>query len=427
VEIASSPNPVGSGARALGMGGAYIAVADDATAASWNPGGLIQLERPELSIVGAGFHRTEDNCFDENPEAEGEQAVGKVDLNYFSAAYPFLAMGYPMILSLNYQKRYDFSREWALDLRNEGANFQERERLDYRQNGSLSALGLAYGVQIRPRISLGLTLNFWGNYLGDNGWTEHTNQSGSGTYDDREGVFDIRRTDQYRFSGVNANFGLLWRATGGLTIGAVFKSPFKADLKHTTDQYYSFYFPEEETEDPSVTRTTEDLTLSMPMSYGIGAAYRFSDRFSLSLDLYRTHWNDFELEDEAGRRTSPITGRPSRQTQVEATTQVRLGGEYLLYLTRVKVPFRGGLFYDPAPSQGSPDDFYGFSMGSGLVFHRFSWDIAYQYRFGNGVSSAILPGYGFSQNVREHTVYVSLIVYFRGRRGHHPSKGGGYV
>ena len=43
VEIPSSPNPVGSGARALGMGGAFIAIADDATAASWNPGGLIQL------------------------------------------------------------------------------------------------------------------------------------------------------------------------------------------------------------------------------------------------------------------------------------------------------------------------------------------------------------------------------------------------
>ncbi len=35
LEIPSSPNPVGSGARALGMGGAFIAVADDATAASW--------------------------------------------------------------------------------------------------------------------------------------------------------------------------------------------------------------------------------------------------------------------------------------------------------------------------------------------------------------------------------------------------------
>lgn len=57
VGIASSPNPVGSGARAVGMGSAFIAVADDATAASWNPAGLIQLDRPEMSI--AGEHLTE--------------------------------------------------------------------------------------------------------------------------------------------------------------------------------------------------------------------------------------------------------------------------------------------------------------------------------------------------------------------------------
>ena len=59
VEIPSSLNPVGSGARALGMGGAFIAVADDATSASWNPGGLIQLETPETSVVGFFFHRSE--------------------------------------------------------------------------------------------------------------------------------------------------------------------------------------------------------------------------------------------------------------------------------------------------------------------------------------------------------------------------------
>ena len=49
--INATPLPVGSGARAIGQGSAFIAVADDATAASWNPGALIQLERPECSVV----------------------------------------------------------------------------------------------------------------------------------------------------------------------------------------------------------------------------------------------------------------------------------------------------------------------------------------------------------------------------------------
>src|SRR5438552_15423890 len=59
LNFATSPSPVGSGARAVGKGTAFIAVADDATAASHNPGGLAQLERPEVSIVGSYFVRYE--------------------------------------------------------------------------------------------------------------------------------------------------------------------------------------------------------------------------------------------------------------------------------------------------------------------------------------------------------------------------------
>jgi long-subunit fatty acid transport protein len=50
----------GSGARAAGMGNAFIAVSADGTAASWNPAGLSQLRKPEFSLVhsttGRNFH-----------------------------------------------------------------------------------------------------------------------------------------------------------------------------------------------------------------------------------------------------------------------------------------------------------------------------------------------------------------------------------
>src|SRR5688500_7856209 len=55
LNFATSPSPVGSGARAVGQGTAFIGVADDATAALHNPGGLVQLQRPEASIVGSYF------------------------------------------------------------------------------------------------------------------------------------------------------------------------------------------------------------------------------------------------------------------------------------------------------------------------------------------------------------------------------------
>ncbi|MDZ7373688.1 MAG: PorV/PorQ family protein [candidate division KSB1 bacterium] len=42
---------IGVGARAVGMGGAFVAVANDATALYWNPGGIARLPRNELVVL----------------------------------------------------------------------------------------------------------------------------------------------------------------------------------------------------------------------------------------------------------------------------------------------------------------------------------------------------------------------------------------
>lgn len=44
--------------------------------------------------------------------------------------------------------------------------------VNYQQKGDLKALSPALAVLLTPRISLGLTLNFWSDWLYDNGWTE---------------------------------------------------------------------------------------------------------------------------------------------------------------------------------------------------------------------------------------------------------------
>ena len=46
------------------MGGAFIAVADDGSAASWNPAGIAVLERPEASVVWKASDR---QVFDHAP------------------------------------------------------------------------------------------------------------------------------------------------------------------------------------------------------------------------------------------------------------------------------------------------------------------------------------------------------------------------
>ena len=46
---------LGVGARPLGMGGSFVAVADDATATYWNPAGLGGLKRTEITFMHAGI------------------------------------------------------------------------------------------------------------------------------------------------------------------------------------------------------------------------------------------------------------------------------------------------------------------------------------------------------------------------------------
>ena len=79
---------------------------------------------------------------------------------------------------------------------------------------------------------------------------------------------------------------------------------------------------------------------------------------------------------------------------------------------RFIVPIRGGIFYDPAPANGDPEDIYGFSLGSGLVIGKMVFDMAYQYRFGNDIGTNIMEPMDFSMDVQEHTFYGSLIYHF---------------
>jgi len=417
IEFASSPNPVGSGARALGMGGAFIAVADDATAASWNPGGLIQLEQPEISIVGAGFYRSEDNTFGGHSEADGDQSVTEWNLNYLSAAYPFTLAERNMIVALTYQYLYDFNRSWQMRYWfDQNKVFLDMD-VDYKQEGGLSAVGLSYAVQVIPTLSLGLTMNIWDDAFGTNSWDQSTSFVAVGRV--RSNIIGevYRNLDEYSFSGMNFNFGFLWRITEALTLGGVYKTPFTADVEHTAtlDQLIvnlrKLYLHRSVVGERSENETYDE-EMDMPASYGLGVAYRFSDSLTASFDLYRTEWDDMIYTDYRGTETSAISGREESESDIEPTIQARAGFEYLIIKPKYVVPLRAGIFYDPAPSEGTTDEFYGIALGSGFAMGRYIFDVGYQYRFGSNVGSAIYKGGDLSQDVREHTLYTSLIVHF---------------
>ncbi|KPA16561.1 Membrane protein involved in aromatic hydrocarbon degradation [Candidatus Magnetomorum sp. HK-1] len=414
-EFPSSFCTVGSGARATGMC-AYIAISDDSTAPAWNPGAFSQQEEPfEASIVFASFYRSEINSIGENL---AKHHVTDVNINYFSVVSSFESFERNMSIALSYQHLYDMNRNWSFPYIKHNDYFIRNEQWNYEQNGLLSALGVSYCIEIiRSKLSCGFTLNFWDNDLTPNRWRQTYEMTGTGIFDDERYTERLHKTEDYQFKGFNMNFGLLWTVNYKLTFGAVLKTPFNASIEHDISYNNVIKYPQTEGRDDDIYLYNEKLHehLKMPLSYGIGMVYKFSDIFYMSFDLYRTHWNNYIYTDQDGNQESPISKTSLSESDVNPTHQVRMGIEYLLLDTNTQsaIPLRAGLFYDPAPAEKNPDDFYGFSLGTGYVKNDIcSLDISYVYRMGNDVASSLLKDEDFSQNVREHMVYVSSIIYF---------------
>lgn len=207
------------------------------------------------------------------------------------------------------------------------------------------------------------------------------------------------------------NLGFLWNINQNLTLGGVYKAPFKARVKYRESWAYS---QDDVGSDVPLTIIADEVQeMEMPASYGLGLAIRFSDQLSMDLDVYRTDWQNFLLRQANGSELSLITGREISRSNTEPTHQVRLGAEYIFMIKdKYIVPVRGGFFYDPEPTEGKPDAFYGFTIGGGITVGSYVFDMAYQYRWGNDVRKVRLGQEEIFQDVKQHTVYASLIYHF---------------
>jgi len=428
--INSSPNPIGSGARAQGMGGAFIAIADDATAASWNPGGLMQLERPELSFVFNFSHNRKEVNNPGTPSMEGMNSISRDDLNYLSFDLPFRAFNKNMVVSLNYQRLYDLYDDLSFDInkgffnRVSGGFTSTDTHTDFKQSGALKAFSPAYAIQLTPQLSLGATCNFWTDNLGyDNGWESHrVDKTTSAVFSPSipNKVFRGEKTvytheENTNFEAFNMNLGFLWRINSVVTLGGVYKTPYTASVVRRTWQDSSTVnFGSAGTGSSNFiksTKTRERIEMHFPSSYGLGIAFRLTDAFTTSFDVYHTEWSDYWIRSN-GSKTNPVTGGLMSKSHTRDTTQVRAGCEYLFVLEKTIIPLRWGVFYDPEPAAKHPDDFYGFSLGTGISLGPVVLDCAYIYRWGRSVKGSQIGEQGTKLDIKQHNIYVSMIYHF---------------
>lgn len=435
-DMSSTLNPAGSGARATGMGGAFIGVADDATAASWNPAGLVQLEKPEVSAAYRHFYRKQRYYSPSHPESAEADTIDTDSLNYASIAYPFVMFNRNVVISLNHQRLYELDKYVSgsfITPTNVSGNITTdiTTGFDMKRDGNLHSLSPAIAAQVVPGLYLGATLNIWDNTLQNNGWrtkkiiTTTTDMTtvfvGIGTLERNDVTTTTNRQDA-SFEGINQHFGFLWEMTDSLTVGGVYKTPFDADIRinQTEDRINtctsnSNFFGVPSTTDCSAApiQTSSLITqmMRMPPAYGIGLSYRHSDNLTLAFDVYRTEWSRFVIREGDNNEKNPLSGNDVSEGRLEDTTQVRTGAEYLFIGEKYVIPVRAGLFYDPEPGTGHVDDFYGFSLGTGISYGNIALDTSYQFRMGNDATGDLQDISDSRVNIRQHVWMVSMIMY----------------
>ena len=104
---------LGAGARANGMGDAFVAVADDATAIFWNPAGLFLLDQPETSF---GFQFASEKVEQERRRQmllfASDEPGASAGLSFASFVLPKRFGQKKFVFAFAIQRAFDFKNEF---------------------------------------------------------------------------------------------------------------------------------------------------------------------------------------------------------------------------------------------------------------------------------------------------------------------------
>jgi long-subunit fatty acid transport protein len=383
------------GARSMALGGAFAALADDATAAFANPAGLVQLLEPEVSLEGR--HWQYDTPFVTGGRATGEPTGIGIDTidglatdtsSYDVSDISFLSVVYP-------GSNWSFAayrHSWAdFELASEvnGIFFAEGDAIE-RTEDVVSETdfrivnnGLACAWQVSQGLSLGLGIVYYE--------VELNSLSEEYTYDDAA-FFEpnphlahlLDTTYAYRAddSGLAFDVGLLWRPSPVWSLGAYYRRGPRMTLSFTetkgpADDDYSG--------DAAQDTTSRVGPVDLPEVYGLGLAYRSQGgAWTASLEWARVGYSAIG-EDFDGF----VFDRG--QLALDDGDELHLGFEYVFASSRPIVAVRLGAWHDPAHGFGAGagadideqaiytggDDQIHYTGGIGVVFERAQIDLGF--------------------------------------------------
>jgi hypothetical protein len=283
----------GTSARALGLGGAYLALSDDAAALRYNPAGLARVSRIEFS-GGVIDRKVEWTTTDRGRESQAD--VTRTRVSNVGFVYPFPTYRGSMVIALGYDVPYMADRQYVRSGSRSGIDLDEA----IYEEGSIGEWSFGYAVDVTPTLALGFRTTWLdGSYFQD--WTfsnEH---------------YDEHNTTDTDISGYTFSLGAQARLGTWGRLGLVMDLPRWVNME--TELIYT---------DGAGDFVDEDLT--MPFSVGVGLSGAMQ-RLLVTGDLRYTDWTQIDYEGPM-RYLDQASGQ--RKLAYRSTLDLHLGAEYLV-------------------------------------------------------------------------------------------------
>lgn len=339
----------GVGARALGMGGAYIGVSDDYSATYWNPAALTQIRRME------GFGTMSYTQFNDEVASSSLTFTDKDSYTRFNSigfAYPIPTYRGSLVLSLGYNRVRPYDSNFGFSWFNSTPGDSVAQRWSEVEEGGLNNWSAAIATEVAPNFSVGAAFNLWD---GKNEYQfSFIERDDANLY-----TFDDFRSDesiQSDYSGYNFKLAAMFHPSSLLRLGATFSTPVTLKVEEQWRVY-------EETNDDDGGQGTYDdggrfsYKISSPLTIGGGASVNIANLL-LAGSVEYNDWSDVRYKTEPpvdGLSTSEANDRIRRQYR--ETLRLHLGAEFTIPLVNLQV--RGGYLYDPTIlSQEAFQEFY---------------------------------------------------------------------
>jgi hypothetical protein len=337
------------GARSMGFGGAFVALADDATAAFANPAGLVQLARPEVSIEGR--HWSYSTPFTARGRAEGQPSGLGIDtvpgirtarseddvgaVSFFSVAYP--KKKWSLAFFRHQLADFEFHGE-TQGIFGGGSNCCQTRIYDQRGSSDMELVsyGISGGYRISENVALGFgVVHHDGSFEGcaTMFMPDDTPDGALGPTSFLPARSVLTEKDSFDDTDWAFTAGFLWRLSRSWTIGGVYRPgpKFEAEVEFTAGEAGDFGVPP-----GGVVFAASGIPIELPTVVGLGWAYRTPDGdFTLTFQWDRIEYSSIveslRLDDRA----------------LDDADELHLGGEYVFLRSTPVIALRIGAWLDP--------------------------------------------------------------------------------